>query len=190
MSPTSADTLSDCGYRGMHPVMQAFELPPPLREDDHGVVRVVGSRVTLDSIVAVFDRGATPEEIVQSFPSLALGDVYAVLAWGLSRRSEVDSYLARRGVEEASVRADVELRFPSAGRGASSRFSGSCGTAWVGSLGTTPVGITTRRQMAAAIEPGRRLVRHRRRRPRPVVYARGDDFCPASERPGRRRSPD
>lgn len=31
------------------------------------MVRVVGSRVTLDSIVAVFDRGATPEEVVQSF---------------------------------------------------------------------------------------------------------------------------
>ncbi len=100
----------------MLPLMQAFELPPvPLREDAHGVVRVVGSRVTLDSIVAVFDRGATPEEIVQSFPSLALGDVYAVLAWVVSRRPEVDAYLARRGVEEASVRADVELRFPSAG---------------------------------------------------------------------------
>jgi uncharacterized protein (DUF433 family) len=97
-------------------LMQAFQLPPvPLREDAHGVVRVVGSRVTLDSIVAVFDRGATPEEIVQSFPSLALGDVYAVLAWVVSRRSEVDAYLAGRGVEEASVRADVELRFPSVG---------------------------------------------------------------------------
>ena len=97
--------------------MQAFELPPvPLREDDHGVVRVVGSRVTLDSIVAVFDRGATPEEVVQSFPSLALGDVYAVLAWVVSRRSEVDFYLARRGVDEASAWADVDLGTPNAGR--------------------------------------------------------------------------
>lgn len=96
--------------------MQAFELSPvPLREDAHGVVRVVGSRVTLDSIVAVFDRGATPEEVVQSFPSLGLGDVYAVLAWVVSRRSEVDEYLARRATEEQEARRDAERRSPSAG---------------------------------------------------------------------------
>jgi uncharacterized protein (DUF433 family) len=95
--------------------MQAFELPPvPLREDSHGVVRVVGSRVTLDSIVAVFDRGATPEEIVQSFPSLGLGDVYAILAWVVSRRADVDGYLARRNGEEQEARQEAEWRFPSA----------------------------------------------------------------------------
>lgn len=95
--------------------MQAFELPPvPLREDAHGVVRVVGSRVTLDSIVAVFDRGATPEEVVQSFPSLGLGDVYAVLAWVVSRRAEVDEYLARRATEEQEARQNAERRSPSA----------------------------------------------------------------------------
>ena len=93
--------------------MQAFELPPvPLREDAEGIVRVVGSRVTLDSIVAVFDRGATPEEVVQSFPSLALGDVYSVLAWVVSHRSDVNAYLSRRGSEESKIRADVESRFP------------------------------------------------------------------------------
>lgn len=96
--------------------VQAFELPPiPLREDPHGVVRVVGSRVTLDSIVAVFDRGSTPEEVVQSFPSLALGDAYSILAWVVSHRADVDSYLERRGVEEATTREDVELRSPTIG---------------------------------------------------------------------------
>jgi uncharacterized protein (DUF433 family) len=95
--------------------VQAFELPPvPLREDAYGVVRVVGSRVTLDSIVAVFDRGATPEEVVQSFPSLGLGDVYAVLAWVVCRRPEVDEYLARRATEEQEARQDAERRSPSA----------------------------------------------------------------------------
>jgi uncharacterized protein (DUF433 family) len=95
--------------------VQAFELAPvPLREDAYGVVRVVGSRVTLDSIVAVFDRGATPEEVVQSFPSLGLGDVYAVLAWVVSRRPEVDEYLGRRATEEQEARRDAESRSPSA----------------------------------------------------------------------------
>ncbi|HKY37334.1 MAG TPA: DUF433 domain-containing protein [Polyangiaceae bacterium] len=96
--------------------MQAFELPPvPLHEDQYGVIRVVGSRVTLDSIVAVFDRGATPEEVVQSFPSLGLGDVYAILAWVVSRRGDVDAYLARRAAEEHEARQDVEQRSPTGG---------------------------------------------------------------------------
>jgi uncharacterized protein (DUF433 family) len=95
--------------------MQAFELPPvPLVAADDGVIRVVGSRVTLDSITNVFDRGATPEEVVQSFPSLALSDVYAILAYVVSHRSDVDAYLARRRGEEALARDEAERRSPSA----------------------------------------------------------------------------
>jgi uncharacterized protein (DUF433 family) len=91
--------------------VQAFELPRvPLHEDADGVIRVVGSRVTLDSVVAVFDRGAGPEEVVQSFPSLGIADVYAILAWVMSQRAAVDSYLARRAQEEEEARREVESR--------------------------------------------------------------------------------
>jgi uncharacterized protein (DUF433 family) len=45
--------------------MHAFDLgPAPLVKDADGVLRVAGTRVTLDSIVASFDLGATPEEVV------------------------------------------------------------------------------------------------------------------------------
>jgi uncharacterized protein (DUF433 family) len=95
--------------------VQAFSVPPvPLREDEHGVIRFAGSRVTLDSLVALFDRGATAEEIVQSFPTLALGDVYAVLSYVIVRRADVDAYLARRGREEDAAREEAERRSPSA----------------------------------------------------------------------------
>ncbi len=100
---------------GRYPVgVQAFNLPPvPLREDEHGVVRFAGSRVTLDSLVALFDRGATAEEIVQSLPTLALGDVYAVLSYVLVHRPDVDAYLARRDHEEHAAREEAEVRSPS-----------------------------------------------------------------------------
>jgi uncharacterized protein (DUF433 family) len=89
--------------------MHAFDLPvAPLHEDESGVIRIVGSRVTLDSIVAVFDRGATPEEIVQSFPSVALPSVYAVLTYVVSRRAEVDVYLAQREEAESLALEDLE----------------------------------------------------------------------------------
>ena len=48
---------------------------PPLQLDPDGVVRVGGTRVTLDSMVNAFRNGANAEEIVQQFPSLALADV-------------------------------------------------------------------------------------------------------------------
>jgi uncharacterized protein (DUF433 family) len=101
---------------GRYPfLVQAFSLPPvPLREDEHGVVRVVGSRVTLDSLVTLFDRGATAEELAQSFPSVALGDVYAVLSYVVVRRGDVDVYMARRRREDDEARADAEPRSPSA----------------------------------------------------------------------------
>ena len=92
----------------------AFDLPPaPLREDEHGVIRAAGSRVTLDSLVALFDRGGTAEEIVQSFPTLALADVYAILDFVVRRRATVDAYLARRRGEDDKAREASERRAPS-----------------------------------------------------------------------------
>jgi uncharacterized protein (DUF433 family) len=102
------------GARVMLRVMQAFELPPvPLAMDEHGVIRVAGSRVTLESVVASFERGATAEEIVQSFPTLGLGEVYAVLAYVMTRRADVDAYLERRRREEHETEQEVEQRSPS-----------------------------------------------------------------------------
>src|SRR5262245_5205020 len=83
---SSTGALADRARVGYGFDMQAFDLPPaPLVEDGHGVIRIAGSRVTLDSIVALFDRGATAEEIVQSFPTLALADVYATLSYVVVR---------------------------------------------------------------------------------------------------------
>ena len=39
--------------------------PVPLEKNPDGVIRIGGTRVTLDTIVTVFEAGATPEEIVQ-----------------------------------------------------------------------------------------------------------------------------
>jgi uncharacterized protein (DUF433 family) len=112
---TPVETVARCG-RARYPLgVQAFQLPPvPLREDEHGVIRVARSRVTLDSLVALFDRGATAEEIAQSFPTLALGDVYEVLSYVVVRRTEVDAYLQRRETEESATRDEAERRSPSA----------------------------------------------------------------------------
>lgn len=80
---------------------------PPLRTDEHGVVRVGDTRVTLDLVVGVFLDGATAEEIALRFDVLELGDVYATIAYYLHHRPEVDAYLDR----EKSVREEMHERF-------------------------------------------------------------------------------
>lgn len=96
--------------------MQALQpIPAPLRLTEQGVLLIGTSRVTLDSVVARFDAGATPEEIVQQFPSLGLAEVYAVVAYILSNRPEVDQYLEQRARVAESVRAEVERRWPAEG---------------------------------------------------------------------------
>lgn len=92
------------------------EAPPvPLRVDEQGVPRVGESRVPLDTIVYAFNQGASPEEIVMSFTTLTLPDVYAVINYYLHNRAEVDDYLRRRETEAARIRAENEKRFPQAG---------------------------------------------------------------------------
>ena len=76
--------------------LQSPPISIPLATDAHGVIRVAGTRVTLDTVVGTFEHGATAEEIVMKYSSLALGDVYAVIAWYLAHRAEVSAYLAER----------------------------------------------------------------------------------------------
>jgi uncharacterized protein (DUF433 family) len=69
---------------------------PPLREDSAGALRVGDSRVLLELVVRAFQDGATPETIVQRYATLALADVYAVIAYYLRHRTEIEEYLAPR----------------------------------------------------------------------------------------------
>jgi uncharacterized protein (DUF433 family) len=96
--------------------MQAFEATfPPLKEDADGVLRVAGTRVSLDSIVSAFDMGATAEEIVYRYPALEIASVYEVIAYVLRHRSTVDEYLALRQRRAVEVQTEVETVFPPEG---------------------------------------------------------------------------
>jgi uncharacterized protein (DUF433 family) len=69
--------------------MQAFQAkPPPLTRGDDSVIRLSGTRVQLELVVEAFDAGATPEEIVQRYPSLDLSSVYSVIAYVLDHRRD------------------------------------------------------------------------------------------------------
>ena len=84
-----------------------FSIEPesiPLEIDANGVIRVGGTRITLDTIVDAFGQRATAEEITHQYPSLHLADVYAVIAYYLRRRAAVESYLQHRQKGADSIR--------------------------------------------------------------------------------------
>lgn len=83
----------------------------PLEEDADGVMRVSKTRVTLDSLVAAFKDGATPEEIAQQYPSVPLADVYSIIGYYLRRSGNVETYLTKRAEQAGQVRAENESRF-------------------------------------------------------------------------------
>ncbi len=95
--------------------LQVTAEPVPLTGDADGVLRVGSSRVTLDTVVAAFREGMTPEGIVQQYPSLRLAEVYSVIGYVLNHAAEVDSYLRDRQRFAEGVRRENESRFDPAG---------------------------------------------------------------------------
>ena len=80
----------------------------PLTRDEAGVLRVTGSRVTLESVVHQFKNGATAEQIQEDFPSLSLGDIYSVIAHYLQHTRAIEDYLCEQGRAAQEVRRDIE----------------------------------------------------------------------------------
>jgi uncharacterized protein (DUF433 family) len=80
----------------------------PLRIDEQGTVRIGTTEVTLDVVMAAYDRGATAEQIAQKFGELALADVYAVIGYCLRHETEIREYLAKREQEASRLRVEIE----------------------------------------------------------------------------------
>jgi uncharacterized protein (DUF433 family) len=85
--------------------------PVPLKANEDGVILVGQTRVTLDTVVAVFQQGATAEEIVHRYPSVNLADIYTTIAFYLNHQSEVASYLQQRQQQSQEIRAMNQARF-------------------------------------------------------------------------------
>ncbi|HEV2947192.1 MAG TPA: DUF433 domain-containing protein [Gemmataceae bacterium] len=80
----------------------------PLREEPPGVLRVGKSRVLLELVLDAFKAGATPESIVQSYDTLNLADVYAVITRYLAAPAPFEEYLRIRDEEAAEMRRKIE----------------------------------------------------------------------------------
>lgn len=76
-------------------------------EQRDGGYWVAGTRVSLDSLVYAFRRGAAPETIRRSFPALTLEEVYGALTFYLAYEQQVDEYLKQ---SEAELDAQTQQR--------------------------------------------------------------------------------
>ena len=82
--------------------------PVPLEMDDDGAIRVGGTRVTLDILIAEHQLGSTPEQIAAAYDTLPLSDVYAAIGYYLRHTAEIDAYLVRRRQDAEELRKIVE----------------------------------------------------------------------------------
>jgi uncharacterized protein (DUF433 family) len=85
---------------------------PPLRAAEGGVIRVGKTRISLDLVVDEYERGLNPAEIVRAYDTLELADVYAVIAYYLRHRGEVQAYIKSREEHAVALRAKIEAQYP------------------------------------------------------------------------------
>ena len=72
-------------------------------------LRVRGTRIGVDLLVAAFKDGLSPEQIVHQYhPALTLQQVYEAIACYLEHQPAIDAYCARLDEEQASAVAEQE----------------------------------------------------------------------------------
>ena len=95
--------------------LQTPTMSIPLYANSNKTLCVGGTRVSLDTVVAAFNEGATAEEIVQQYPTLKLADVYCVLGYYLEHQLEVAEYIQQRESVAQDIRDENEARFDPSG---------------------------------------------------------------------------
>ena len=80
----------------------------PLTPWEDGMIRITGTRVTLDVIINQFKLGATAEQIYDSFPAASLKDIYGAIYYYLEHTDAVEVYLREQQRVAAETRLWVE----------------------------------------------------------------------------------
>ena len=102
-----------CGGTYARPILYAEgSMATGYVEQREGGYYIVGSRVSLDSVVYAFLRGESPEGIVESFPALSLEQVFGTVAFYLANRESIDAYLRDGRVEFARMRDEARRKHP------------------------------------------------------------------------------
>jgi uncharacterized protein (DUF433 family) len=103
-----------------------FPEPPtlsvPLHTDAHGAIRVGRSRVLLELVIHAYFMGETPEGIVDSYPTLTVADVYAVIGYYLVNPEPIDAYMRQRDAQADQIIREMEANLTPESRALRSRL--------------------------------------------------------------------
>ena len=86
--------------------------PIPLQKNADGTWHISGTRIPIDTIIKAYLNGENAEEIAESFDTVRLADIYAILSYYLERPSEMTVYLQHRDDEAAQIRQRIETQYP------------------------------------------------------------------------------
>src|SRR3990172_9199328 len=73
---------------------------------------IAGTRISLDSIVYAFRRGASPEGIQRSFPLLSLEQIYGAITFYLAHQAELNAFLKQGEAEFEQIRQKTRQANP------------------------------------------------------------------------------
>lgn len=73
---------------------------------------ILGTRISLDSVIYSFLGGESPESIAQNFPLLSLEQVYGAITFYLANREFVDVYLAEGEAEFRHLQESCREKSP------------------------------------------------------------------------------
>jgi len=76
----------------------------------NGAWRLIGTRVSLDSIVHAYWDGRLPESIAADFPSLTLEQIHGAIAFYLGNQEKIDAYLQAQDERWRDFRQESERR--------------------------------------------------------------------------------
>ena len=69
------------------------------------------TRVLLELVILAFQQGETPEGIVDSYPSLQLADVYAIVTYYLTHRSQINAYMRQADTQAEQIQREIEADY-------------------------------------------------------------------------------
>jgi len=87
--------------------IELHSITPPLNFDEAGGIRIGQTRVTLDSLLAAYHAGSTPEEIAVQYPILTLTEIYAAITYYLTHPQQVEDYLEERRQMAQQLRTQI-----------------------------------------------------------------------------------
>jgi uncharacterized protein (DUF433 family) len=70
-----------------------------------GRLRIDGTRISVLQVAALFRQGSSAEDLVQAYPHVDPGGIYAALAYYLANADEIDAELAAEVVAYDAMQA-------------------------------------------------------------------------------------